>query len=71
MFNTRQNYHHSKLPGVGEIHRHPFDRRKIIVTAYPLCDNVLPWSVGIHTVYIQYLDNGQTGKLSGFYLTQN
>jgi hypothetical protein len=66
----RQNFHHSKLPKVGEIGTvkglntiNP--TRKLIVTHYPLCDNILPYSIGIHTFYGRFLDNGEQVRLSG------
>lgn len=64
---TRQNYHRSKLPKLGDIVRTPDTKRKAIVVAFPLCDNVLPWSIGIHTCYLQTLDNGEMLRYSGFY----
>jgi hypothetical protein len=56
----RQNFHHSKLPKPGAIGHivglstvNPC--RKCIVVAYPLCDNVRPYSIGIHTCWIRFL----------------
>jgi hypothetical protein len=75
----RQNYHHSKLPEPGEIgylvdYKGRFNekyyyggKQKYQVIAYPLCDNVLPWSKGIHTAYFKSLKNGKIIKMSGFY----
>lgn len=70
--NRRQNYHHSKLPGLGEIGNivglstvNP--KRKCIVEYFPLCDNILPYSLGIHTVVVRFLDNGKTARFSGIW----
>ncbi len=68
----RQNFHHSKLPKPGEIGRivglstvNPC--RKCIVIAYPLCDNVHPYSIGIHTCWVQFLDNRDIQRFSGIW----
>jgi hypothetical protein len=77
MLNTRQNFHHSKLPKLGSIVQLPRELTKymkpgkLIVESYPLCDNVRPYSIGIHTVNVRRLDNGQRLNLSGFYLVEN
>jgi hypothetical protein len=68
----RQNYHRSKLPPPGAIGhivglRTVNPRRKCIVSHYPLCDNVLPYSIGIHTVWVRFLDNGEFARFSGFW----
>lgn len=79
MFNTRQNYHHSKLPKLGDIFRIPIKGIQFnndgslvctswMVIAYPLCDNVLPYSIGIHTCYIQSLADSTIKRISGHYL---
>ncbi|MBL8116049.1 MAG: hypothetical protein JNJ78_00855 [Anaerolineae bacterium] len=54
MITPRGNVHRSKLPKPGAIGHivglstvNP--RRKCIVVAYPLYDNVCPYSIGIHT----------------------
>lgn len=46
MFKTRQNYHHSKLPKIGTIGKHPAQSSNVqelrgnwIVESYNLCDN--------------------------------
>lgn len=68
----RQNTHHSKLPPPGALGRivglstvNP--RRKCIVSHYPLCDNVLPYSRGIHTVFVRFLDNNEIARFSGIW----
>lgn len=68
MFKTRQNYHHSKLPEIGSIgyiNLPGYVYRKCIVSHYPLCDSVLPWSIGIHTMFVRFLDTGEIGRFSG------
>lgn len=73
MFKTRHNFHHSRLPAVGAlVHVHadrcsrPGQRyRTFIVECYPLCDNDYPYSLGIHTVHVRALDNGERRKVSG------
>ena len=80
MLTQRTNYHHSKLPQIGAIGyliegygrfgdiRYWFGKRqKFQAIAYPLSDNVIPYSVGIHTAYFRNLKNGQIVKMSGFY----
>ncbi len=69
----RQNIHHSKLPPPGTVGHivglstvNP--RRKCIVSHYPLCDSAdYRFSVGIHTVFVRFLDNGEIARFSGFW----
>lgn len=68
----RQNTHHSKLPKLGEIGHlvglltiDP--HRRCIVSHYPLCDNILPYSRGIHTVWVRFLDNRELRQISGIW----
>ncbi len=68
----RQNTHHSKLPLPGAVGHivglstvNP--RRKCIVSHYPLCDNVLPYSRGIHTCWVRFLDDGEIARFSGIW----
>lgn len=68
----RQNTHHSKLPKPGEIGRllglcMVDPRRRCMVSHYPLCDNILPYSRGIHTVWVRFLDNGELRLVSGIW----
>lgn len=79
----RQNCHRSKLPRAGAIVTVPGlargwrwntrgevrrgGLRRWIVVAFPLCDNTPPYSIGIHTVWIRALDNGELRRVSGFY----
>ena len=70
MFNTHQNFHHSKLPKLGAIVELPSGSRGIVV-AFPLCDNVLPYSIGIHTCFVQRLDTGHIFKISGTWVFPN
>jgi hypothetical protein len=68
----RQNIHHSKLPrlgAIGYLHRLSTvdPQRKCLVSHYPLTDSPdYRFSLGIHTVYVRFLDNGETGRFSGF-----
>lgn len=71
----RQNLHRSKLPLPGTIGRivglssvNP--HRKCIVSHYPVCDNVLPYSRGIHTVFVRFLDNGEIARFSGIWFEE-
>lgn len=69
---TRQNYHHSKLPKMGEIGRiiglsTVNAKRKCIIDSFPLCDNVLPYSKGIHCVNVRFLDNDERRKFSAIW----
>jgi len=69
----RQNFHHSTLPKLGEIVILPrlgYGLRKFIVKSFPLCDNVRPFSIGIHTVNLEALDNKQEITVSGFYCVE-
>lgn len=66
----RQNIHRSKLPKPGAIGYivglstiNP--RRKCIISHYPLCDNVAPYSIGIHTMFVRFLDNSEVARFSG------
>jgi len=76
----KQNFHGSKLPEIGEtgylvkgyswlddpiyLKGH---KSKVQVVAFPLCDNVQPYSIGIHTAIFKDLGTGETFKASGFY----
>jgi len=62
MLTTRHNRHHRQLPPQGALlqvrglERNGFDPSETWrVEAYPLNDNVAPYSYGIHTVYIRSL----------------
>lgn len=73
--NKRQNYHHSKLPKLGaivEVRIRPLQQNeryeKFIVESFNLCDNALPWSIGIHLVNLVSLrDRRVRVTVSGFY----
>lgn len=72
LYCQHQNFHHSKLPPPGAIGRivglstvNP--QRKCIVSHYPLCDNILPYSRGIHTVVVRFLDNNEIARFSGIW----
>lgn len=67
MFKIRQNFHHSKLPDLGQVVELPSGKRGI-VESFPLCDNVLPYSIGIHTVNVRRLDNGKTIRIAGHWV---
>ena len=71
----RQNVHRSKLPRPGTIGRivglrtvNPY--RTCIVSHYPLCDNVWPYSIGIHTIYVRFLDNREIARFSGIWFEE-
>lgn len=72
MFNSGQNIHHSKLPEIGKVCKLPKaidpNETKIITESYNLCDNVLPYSKGIHLVNCRMLCNNKPITVSGFYL---
>lgn len=76
MFNTKQNVHHSKLPKLGqEVAIPKYMRsngqkvyRRGIVQSFNLCDNVLPYSHGIHLANVRFYDNGEIKSISGNYL---
>lgn len=69
----RQNVHRSKLPLPGAVGHivglstaNP--RRKCIVSHYPLTDSAdYRFSIGIHTVFVRFLDNGEIARFSGFW----
>jgi hypothetical protein len=70
MLTPSANFHHSKLPSPGVVGyiaglSTVDPQRKCIVCHYPLCDNVLPYSLGIHTVYVRFLDNHEIMRVSG------
>ncbi len=76
MLTPRSNFHHSRLPKAGTVGHiiglSTIDsRRKCIVSHYPLCDNVLPYSIGIHTVYVRFLDNRQDLQISGVWFQED
>ncbi|MEL7432643.1 MAG: hypothetical protein AAFN11_01740 [Chloroflexota bacterium] len=75
MLTPRANIHHAKLPKPGAIgHITGLSTvdpaRKCVVSHYPLCDNVLPYSIGIHTVFVRFLDNGEIRRFSGIWFTE-
>ena len=74
------NIHKSKIPKIGQtgylimsVNRwgefRYFDgrKRKYQVIAYPLCDNVRKFSIGIHTAFFKNLQDGKVIRVSGFY----
>lgn len=67
----RQNVHHSKLPRPGAVGHivglSTVDpRRKCIVSHYPLCDSAdYRFSIGIHTIFVRFLDNSEIARFSG------
>lgn len=72
----RQNIHCSKLPPPGAVGRivglSTVDpRRRCIVSHYPLCDSAdYRYSIGIHTVWVRFLDNGELARFSGFWFEE-
>lgn len=72
----RQNIHRSKLPPPGAIGhivglRTVDPRRKCIVSHYPLCDSAdYRYSIGIHTVWVRFLDNSEVARFSGFWFEE-
>jgi len=76
MLTSRGNFHQSKLPKAGSVGQiiglSTVDpTRKCIVSHYPLCDNILPYSIGIHTVYVRFLDNRQEMQVSGIWFQED
>lgn len=73
MLSPRANIHRSHLPALGEIGHimglSTIDpRRRCIVSHYPLCDSPdYRYSVGIHTVYVRFLDNQEVRRISGIW----
>lgn len=72
----RQNFHYSKLPTPGEIGyivglQTVDPRRKCIVSHYPLCDNDHPYSIGIHTMWVRFFDNGELARFSGIWFSES
>lgn len=69
----RQNIHQSKLPKLGTVGHivglSTVGRQsKCIVVAYPLTDSVeYHFSMGIHTVFVRFLHNGEIRQLSGIW----
>ena len=70
-----QNFHCSILPSLGAVGHivglstvNP--RRKCIASHYPLCDNVIPYSKGIHTFYVRFLDNREIAHFSGIWFEE-
>lgn len=75
MLTPRANIHHSRLPAPGAVGHivglSTIDpQRKCIVSHYPLCDNVLPYSIGIHTVFVRFLDNQEAQRVSGIWFRE-
>lgn len=72
----RQNYHHSKLPAVGKIGTiqglctvNP--ERKCIVSHYNLTDSAdYRYSIGIHCIYVRFLDNNEIREFSGMWFKE-
>jgi len=41
-----------------------------MVSHYPLCDNIWPYSIGIHTIYVRFLDNREIARFSGIWFEE-
>ena len=79
MLSHKSNIHRSILPKLGEVgylikgtDRYGYSlfwgkKSKWRVVAFPLCDNVSPYSIGIHTAYFLNLATGEIKRYSGFY----
>lgn len=80
MLSQKTNIHHSALPKVGEtgylvmkhgrygnVEYYRGRKQRYIVSHYPLCDNIYPYSRGIHTAFFRNLKNGEIVRVSGFY----
>lgn len=69
----QQNIHQSKLPKPGTVgHIVGLStigkRSKCIVIAYPLTDSAdYHFSIGIHTVFVRFLHNGEIRQFSGIW----
>ncbi len=69
----RQNVHRSKLPPPGAVGHivglSTVDhRRTCLVSHYPLTDSTdYRFSMGIHTLFVRFLDNGEIARFSGFW----
>jgi len=77
------NMHHSKLPAIGDIgyvvlghnsfgepNYYHGKKEAWQVVAYPLNDNITPYSIGIHTAFFVRLSNHgnrEPVRISGFY----
>jgi hypothetical protein len=75
MLTPKANVHHSRLPAPGAVGHivglSTIDpQRKCIVSHYPLCDNMLPYSIGIHTVFVRFLDNQEAQRVSGIWFRE-
>lgn len=76
LYCKRQNLHRSKLPSPGAVGYivglstvNP--RRKCIVSHYPLCDSAdYRYSMGIHTVWVRFLDNHELARFSGIWFEE-
>ena len=76
MLTPKGNIHHSKLPKLGAIGyivglSTVDPKRKTIVQHFPLCDNCWPYSIGIHTVFVRFLDNGEMRRFSGIFFEED
>ncbi len=72
MLTRASNYHRSKLPPPGALGKITglqtvCPKRRCIAESYPLCDNILPWSIGIHTVVVRFLDTNERRRFSGIF----
>ena len=73
----RQNVHYSKLPkpgaighivGLSSVNPH----RKCIVVAFPLTDSPdYRYSLGIHTCWVKFLDNGDVHRFSSIWFQES
>ena len=76
MLTLLANIHHSRLPAPGAIGRivglTSIDpARRCIAESYPLSDNVWPWSHGIHTVTVRFLDTNERRRVSGIFFQED
>lgn len=72
MLTPAGNFHKCKLPTPGSLGRITGlvmvdETRLCIAESYSLCDNVLPWSIGIHTVIVRFLDNSERKRIAGMF----
>ena len=75
MLTACANFHHTQLPAAGSLGHiaglcSVDPRRTCIVSHYPLCDSVLPYSIGIHTIYVRFLDNQEIMRVSGIWFRE-
>lgn len=78
MLTQINNRHYSMLPNIGDIvciqglEKCGYNpRERFEAVAYPLNDNCVPYSYGVHSVFLKSLWNGRVVRVSGHWCVED